>query len=153
MKATLPDGTVLEGTHEEVTAAVRSLQGNNTTNVPGNNSGGGNHVANGSASSAVWTEKRVEALWNCLYGDQKKLIQYLLSKRTASVPDILKHLEMKRGIELAGIRSSLTRNARRVTGHKEAKVIEWTPGATDHKWYYKIDREVEGLLQQVVENQ
>jgi hypothetical protein len=150
MKATLPNGTVLDGSPEEVREALQFLLGNITTHVSANAGVAGNHVANGS-SATVWTLQRAEALWNCLYGDQKKLIQYLLLKGTASVPEIIKHLGMKKGAALAGVRSSLTRNARRVTEYKKANVINWTPGASDHKWYYKIVPEVEVLLRQISE--
>lgn len=153
MKATLPDGTVLEGNHEELTGALRSLQGGNVTSSPAANGGGGTNVANGFNGTSVWTMERVHALWACIYGDQKKLIQYLLSKGTASVPEILGHLGLKKGAELAGVRSSLTRNARRETGYKKAKVIQWTLGANDHKWYYEINPEVKALLQLVVKEE
>ena len=150
MKATLPDGTILEGNHEELTAALRSLQGGSTMHAPAVTGASGNHVVNGPSGTSVWTIERARALWGYIYGDQKKLIQYLLSKGTASVPEILGHLGMKKGAELAGVRSSLTRNARRETGYKDAKVIQWTQGANKNDWNYRLDPEVEALLRQVV---
>jgi hypothetical protein len=151
MKATLPDGIVLDGTLEEVTHAVRAIQAKATA-TPLAAAIANIHKAIGNSdeqhSAAIWTMKRADALWNCLYGHQKKLVKFLLDKGgTASVPDITKHLGLK-GTHLAGVRSCITRNARRETSYKEAVVIKWTSGE-DGKWYYQLVPEVHDFLKQI----
>jgi hypothetical protein len=148
MKATLPDGTVLDGTIEEVTEAIRSL--------------GGAHVTNGHSETGysatrsettVWTPKRAAALWNWLYGDQQKLVKFLLDRGgSASQVEIMKHLGLKKGNELAGVRSCITRNARRETGYSHADVVKWAVDGQGN-WGYKLVPEVHDLLRQVAKSQ
>ena len=87
---------------------------------------------------------------NGLYGDQERLVDYLIEKGGfAPTEDILKHLGFKEGNQLAGIRSSLTRNARRETGYKSADVVEWAMGGSKSRWGYKLIPEVHELFKQV----
>ena len=153
MKATLLDGTVLAGNVEELSAAVRAIQGR-----PAASAGAGERDVNGTNSgklegtqgTTVWTLKRARKLWSWLYGDQRKLVQFLLDKGgSATTQDIMKYLGMKKGNELAGVRSCITRNARRETAYREADVIGWALG-DDGKWRYKLVPEVHELLKQIV---
>ncbi len=154
MKAKLPDGTLLEGTSDEVSSAYLAIQGKpNVAPVAADVANGhkGNGQVDGQHGAAVWTTKRAEALWNWLYGDQRKLMKFLLDKGgMASQAEIMNHLALKKGNELAGLRSCITRNARRETGYREAVVIDWILG-DDSKWYYKLEPEVHDLLKQIAD--
>jgi hypothetical protein len=150
MKATLPNGIVLEGPSEEVTKAIRAIQGEfptaPTTPVAGNN----NHASNGNEerSDIIWTQKRAEAFLTCLYGHQRKLIEFLLDRNGSALQeDVMRHLGLKTGNSLAGVRSCITRNARRETDYKKAKVIKWNLG-DNGKWYYQLVPEVHEVLKQ-----
>ena len=149
MKATLPDGTILDGTFDEVTSAVREIQGKSTTHATSSDNKHSSNGTNGQQGTTVWTMKRAEALWKSLYGDQEKLVKFLLDKGgSASQSDIMKHLGLKTGNQLAGVRSSITRNARRETQYQAATVIEWATGA-DGKWHYKLVPEVHEFFKQI----
>ena len=155
MKATLPNGIVLEGPAEEVTKALQAIQGElasaQTTPLIENN----NHAANGNDQhgEVIWTQKRAQAFWSCLYGDQQKLIRFLLDKDGSALQeDVMKHLGLKKGNSLAGVRSCITRNARRETDNKKAKVIKWMLGE-NRKWYYQLVPEVHDLLKQIADEQ
>jgi hypothetical protein len=154
MKLTLPDGTVLDGTEEEVTRAYRAIK-SGPDSLPFTSNGANGHKGNGSAVDghgiSVWTMKRARSLWDGLYGNQEKLVRYLLENGgTANQTDIMKHLGQKKGNQLGAVRSCLTRNARRETGYDEADVIKWFQGK-DGKWCYKLVPEVHELFKQIIQ--
>jgi len=144
MKATLSDGTILDGSFEEITTAIGALrdkfanghkQGINADKQP---------------NAVVWTPKRAEEFWDALYGKQKELVQFLLDKGgNSSLKEVKQHLGLTKGVQVAGLLSGITRNARRETGYKAAVVVQWTVGG-DGKWRYALAREVQDLLKQIL---
>lgn len=144
MKATLNDGTVLDGSFEEITNALRALRDkapNGHSSVP--------KVVDDGHSALVWTPRRAEAFWGSLSGGQKELVQFVVDKGgTARMKEIMQHLNLRQGVQLAGLLSGITRNARRETGYRDAEVIGWHV-ADDGKWRYAIRNEVYELLKQI----
>jgi hypothetical protein len=147
MKATLSDGTVLEGQPSEIAEAIRELcQRRGSVPI-------GRGASNGSVqslASTVWTEGAVRSLWNFLYGKQKELVRYLVQRGgKATIQEVMKELSLRKGTEVAGLRSCITRNARRETGYKKADLISWerTPKG---EWQYKINADALPALKQLV---
>jgi hypothetical protein len=139
MKATLNDGTVLEGQPGEIVEAIREL-GQRYAQAPNARSNPNSHGS--STSSSVWTEERVRSLWNFLYGKQKEFVRFLAQRGgKASIQEVMKELSLHKSTEVAGLRSCITRNARRETGNKKAELIVWerTPKG---EWHYKIVTDV-----------
>lgn len=124
MKATLPDGTVFEGTADE----FRIIHPPSTGYANGHRG----MRAEPSADSGVWTEKRARLFWENLDprhggGDQKKLLQFLMDKGgRASEIDVRKHLGISKGQELAGVLANLSRNARREAKDDHVKAVRRT---------------------------
>lgn len=119
MKATLPDGTLFEGTPEEFLIIHQPSHGNGHKVVK----------ADLSSGSGIWTEKRARLFWDNLDprhggGDQKKLLQFLMDKGgRASEGDVRKHLSISKGQELAGVLANLSRNARREAKDDDVKAV------------------------------
>lgn len=117
MKATLPDGTLFEGTAEEF-----KIIHDPTIKVNGHKPA---EVATG---TDVWNEKKARSFWNSLDirhggGRQKKLLQFLMSNGGRTTEDDLqKHLGIK-GQKLAGVLANLSRNARREAKDDDVKVV------------------------------
>jgi hypothetical protein len=99
-----------------------------------------------SDNAVVWTEPRARTLWNWFYGDQKKLVDLLMEKDMTS-DQIQKALKID-GHVLSGLLSCITRNAKRETRYKEARVIGWRPQQRGG-WVYYILPEVKELFQRV----
>lgn len=147
MKATLRDGTVLEGTAEELTRAIRHL-GGQITSVHGVRPAPAGQSQ--LQASTVWTEENVFALWNCLYGKQKEFVRYLVERNgAATIQEVKKHLGLNQGLRVAGLRSCITRNARRETGYKKAEVVVWEEDGKGN-WHYRIVPEVFVVLKRVI---
>lgn len=135
MKATLSDGTVLEGQPGEIVEAIREL-GQRNAQVPLIRTNSSNH--GNSSGSSVWTEERTRNLWNFLYGKQKEFVRFLIQRGgRASIQEVMKELALHKSTEVAGLRSCITRNARRETGHKKAELIVWER-TSKGEWHYRI---------------
>jgi hypothetical protein len=99
----------------------------------------------------VWTEAAARAFWISLDrshngGRQKKLLEYMMGKDGRATPDeVLKHLKIDNE-KLRGVLANITRNARRETGYKKAKVVDW---ANDKGGYYFILDSVLGFLKEI----
>ncbi len=146
MKATLSNGTVLDGSVEEISAALKALQ---STSPNGTQAHSGIAHTASPPSSSVWTEARVRALWSWLYGNQKKLVQFLLDNGgKGTIEEIMKALSLKKGNEVAGLLSCITRNARRETEYRHAEVITWRTNPSGH-WHYVIAPEVLAILKKI----
>ena len=148
MKATLNDGTVLEGQPGEIVEAIRELsQRRNPVVINGRRGSAGNTQ---SAASAVWTDQNVKSLWGFLYGKQKELVRFLVQRGgKASIQEVIKELKLAKSTEVAGLRSCITRNARRETGYKKAELIAWerTPKG---EWQYRINADALSVLKELV---
>jgi len=146
MKATLSDGTVLEGQPSEIVEAIRELAAKNI----GGNGSRLLHPQAQPAVSAVWTEARVQTLWNFLYGRQKELVRFLVKQGgKATIQEVMTELNLKKATEVAGLRSCITRNARRETGNKRAALIAWERDPKGN-WHYRIAPEILGYLKKLV---
>lgn len=157
MKARLVDGTQLEGTPKEISDAMRELwslmrlkpSSDGRFRFPRLSQEDTNalsDIAVDGEATAIWTEDRVRALWNWLYGNQKKLVQFLIDHGgRARKEELEKVLGIKKGNELAGLLSCITRNARRETKYGEAEVVCWERG-DDGREYYRIVPQVYEIL-------
>jgi hypothetical protein len=100
----------------------------------------------------VWTKEKVEEMWRNIYGDQRKLVSYLISKNgKATISDVNKHLGFERGPQIAGVLSSITRNARRITKYRLARFVDDWFG--DKDWGYKLPDNVLGFLREILERE
>lgn len=142
MRATLSNDTVLEGEPGEIAAALREIGGDSTNAAVG----GERHPEVASANAqVVWTETSVRNFWHWLYGDQKKLMEYLLKKNTSvSIEEIKGKLGLKTGNQVAGVLSSITRNARRETGYKKAMAYGYE--LKEGVWHYFVRPELVEIL-------
>jgi hypothetical protein len=146
MKATLLNGAVLEGTPKEIANAMHRLNGHATSQSDAS------HPIQAAAQNLggfFWKEEQVRALWNCLDGDQNKLLRFLLDRKRASIGQLKTHLGKDKGNGVAGILANISRNARRETDFKKATVIRKVRGE-DGKKYYHIAPDVLPMLEQLV---
>ncbi len=129
--------------------------------MPQLNSGATGQVTTGSAppvatnispAFAVWTREKIERMYNGLFGDQRKLVDYILSAPNARVltREAQKFLGFGRGPQIAGVLSSITRNARRITKFREARLVEDWFDEKAHKWGYRLPEPALSLLREVV---
>ena len=147
VKATLSDGTVLEGQPSEIAEAIRELGQRTALATNGRLSG----KQATSLSSVVWTDEKVRNLWDCLYGKQKDFVRFLVQRGgKASIQDVMKELSLHKGTEVAGLRSCITRNARRETGYKRADLIVWER-APKGAWHYQIVTDALSRLREIVQ--
>jgi hypothetical protein len=146
MKATLSNGIVLEGEPFEIARALREIGGQSV----GSN---GRTVASTTpavtGAQIVWSDQAVRKFAQCLFGKQKKLIEFLLKKKSSvSINEIMNHLGLKTGNQLAGILSCITRNARRETGYSEAMAYGYE--LKDGVWHYFVRPELAENLHRIL---
>jgi hypothetical protein len=118
MKATLPDGTLFEGTAEE----FKIIHDPTIKTI-------GHKVAQAANGAGTWNDKKARHFWDSLDvrhggGKQKKLLQLLIgSGGRTTEEELQKHLSIK-GQKLAGVLANLSRNARRETKDEHVKVVK-----------------------------
>ncbi len=107
---------------------------------------------NASPAFAVWTREKMERMYNHLFGDQRKLVDYILTAPNARVltREAQKQLGLRPGPQIAGVLSSITRNARRITKYREARLVEDWFDEKAHKWGYRLPEPALSLLREVV---
>lgn len=73
-----------------------------------------------------WTEQSARRLWGLLYGEQAKLVKFLVSREggKASYAELCKHMGYE-GQHLSGILSAITRNAKTATKNSGARLVDW----------------------------
>ena len=98
------------------------------------------------AADMMWAPETAQKFLGCLGGKQRELVDYLLIKGTATVGELMEHLQLPRGRDLAGVRASLTRSAQRETGSSRATVIEWRRASQVKDWRYKLNPQLEAFL-------
>ena len=141
---------VFEGAPGEIADLLERMPHLNTPGLPSNGSGANANSSLVSPKVAVWTRERVTEMWNCLYGAQRKLVQLILDKGgKLDVADAQKHLGFGRGPKIAGVLSSITRNARRITKYKEARFVEDWIDEKHHSWGYRLPQHILATLQSV----
>lgn len=100
-------------------------------------------LANGSRR---WSEQSARKLSGLLYGEQEKVVRFLLDQGgKASYAELKQHLgygEQK----LSGILSAITRNAQAATGDRLARLVDWRTRKDGEREYY-IDPEALPVLQ------
>jgi hypothetical protein len=96
-----------------------------------------------------WTEQSARRLAGLLYGDQAKLVKFLIGRGgTASYEEIQKH--MGYGAQrLSGILSPITRNAQTATKDPLARLVDWRFTDKGVREYF-IDVGALPLLRQVL---
>jgi hypothetical protein len=113
---------IFDGTPDEIADLLQRIpQLNLTATSP---------VRNASISSvdspfALWSLQKVTELHKHIRGDQKKIVEFLMSRGgKATRKDLQDHLGFPRGPKLAGVLANITRNAQRITKYKDAKFVE-----------------------------
>ena len=112
------DGTVAECTVEEF-KAIRPLLG-----APQN----GHDLKRTDGNPQIWNEASARDFWDSLdsAGRQKKILVFMIKRGgRATVDEVMSHLGATKGQELAGVLANISRNARRETGNKKARVVDW----------------------------
>ena len=102
---------------------------------------------------SLWTAEKVAKIWSEMYGDQKKLVEFIVAKGgKVAVTEAQRHLGLKRGPAIAGVVSSITRNARRITKYREARLVDHGVAERNGStaWCYRIPDPVLALLRQAI---
>ena len=149
----LSDGTTvtLEGEYEELVQAAEKFVENRGVQVAVRpSSPQQSAVANASKpQSRRWTEQTAKRLWSMLYGDQAKLVKFLVERGgTTSYAELGKHMGFN-AQRLSGVLSPITRNAQTATGDRLARLVDWRANIKGVREYY-IDAEALPLFQQLV---
>src|SRR5262245_18722201 len=79
------------------------------------------------AGAGLWTEDKVAEQWNVASGHKEKLYELIEAEDgKVGVAKAQKHLGLKPGPQIAGVLSGITRDARRITGNKDARFVEFS---------------------------
>jgi hypothetical protein len=160
LRVPLVDGTelVFEGERDELVAtaekfvekagSVVAMKGKGvqppSTLIPIKN----NANQNGQASRR-WNEQSCRKLWGNIYGEQAKLVKYLVENGgVATYGEIEKKMGYK-GQHLSGILSPLTRNSQTATNDRLARLVDWRVIKTGIREYY-IDSEALPFLKELI---
>ncbi|HZE73020.1 MAG TPA: hypothetical protein VE135_26210 [Pyrinomonadaceae bacterium] len=118
VKLTVPlgDGRVMtyEGTEQEVMNIGKAYENGSAPVDTGTK-----------VEIVVWTKQSARTFVDLLYGDQHKLLQFLVQRGGAAPYADVEAYMGYRGQRLAGVLSSLTRNAKKATAMEQARVLEW----------------------------
>jgi hypothetical protein len=151
----LANGATLavEGTYEEITRygdkLVREF-GPDIINLEEAQKLGGPTVHVKAPSILRWTEHSVKKLLGLLYGEQEKLLKFIVEHGgTATYAEIGKHMGYN-GQHLSGILSPITRNAQSATNDDSARVIDWRPSEHPGQRIYFVDSEALPLLKKAL---
>ena len=154
MKLTIPlrDGTTLmfEGTSDELNPIADKMMERHGPMIGSSNCGEAlpDRIQQSNVNRR-WTEQSVRKLWGLLYGEQKKLVKFLIDRGgKATYQEIQKH--MGYGAQhLSGILSPITRNAQTATNDRLARLVDWHSTGKGTREYV-LDPVALSLLQQVV---
>jgi hypothetical protein len=95
-----------------------------------------------------WTEHSVRKLLGLLYGEQEKLLKFLVEHGgTATYAEVGQHMGYD-GQHLSGILSPLTRNAKTATQDDSAQIIDWRPSEHPGQRIYFVNPEALPLLKE-----
>ena len=99
--------------------------------------------------SRRWSEQSVKRLWGMLYGEQAKVVKFLVGRGgKTSYAELSKHIGYD-AQHLSGILSPITRNAQTATGDRLARLIDWRVSDKGVREYY-VDSEALPLLQTIM---
>jgi hypothetical protein len=121
MRINFPDGMVAECTPEEF-KAIRHLLGGTVQ------SGQEASTKPTNGNPQIWNETSARLFWDSLdpIGRQKKVLLFIIKRNGRATHDELMNLlGVKSGQALAGVLANISRNARRETGVKKARVVDW----------------------------
>jgi hypothetical protein len=90
--------------------------------------------------SRRWTEQSARRLLGLLYGEQEKVVRFLVEHGGAATYGELKQHLGYDGQRLSGILSPITRNAQTATGDRLARLVDWRVRKDGEREYY-IDAE------------
>jgi hypothetical protein len=138
MKLLIPliDGRTLtfEGEHDELVAVAEKFAQSCPPQIAMTTGSGGS--AENPDSSRRWTEQTTKRLWGMLYGEQAKLVRFLVDRGgKATYDELAKHMGYK-GQHLSGILSPLTRNAQAATGDRLARLVDWRIDKNSQRQYF-----------------
>lgn len=103
-------------------------------------------------SSRRWTEQTARRLWGILYGEQAKLVKYLVQRGgKAKYAEVGKYLGYE-AQHLSGVLSSITRNAQAATGDRLARLVDWRIPEDGKREYY-VDPDALPFLAEIVQQQ
>lgn len=135
----LNNGHVLsyEGTYQELVNLSNDFVDKWGDLIAGQRSAGQHPALTAASKVSEWTEQAAKELLDTLFGDQKRLVMYLIGKDgTATSTEIEADLGLAKQ-KLAGVLSSITRNAKKATGDAGARLVAWR-GTADGKYQYYI---------------
>jgi len=95
-----------------------------------------------------WNEQSARRFWAMLWGEQAKLVKFLVSKGTATYEEVQKFMGYGQQ-NLSGVLSGITRNAQAATGDRLARLIDWK-FTDDGERRYFVDSDAHPFLKQVV---
>jgi hypothetical protein len=148
----LKDGRTLEfeGEPDELIAAAEKIVRSTGSQIAMKVSSEQTTTSNPALSgSRRWTEQSTKKLWGLLYGEQAKVVRFLVERGGQSTyEELTKH--MGYGAQhLSGILSPLTRNSQTATGDRLARLVDWRIDQNAKRQYY-IDPEALVFLQHLV---
>jgi hypothetical protein len=147
----LTDGRSLtfEGEADELISVAERIVKNNGSQIAAVPVSKGSAAIQSAAGSRRWTEQSTKKLWGLLYGEQAKLVKFLVDKGgQATYEELTKH--MGYGAQhLSGILSPLTRNSQTATGDRLARLVDWKIDKNAKRQYY-IEQQALPFLQQLV---
>jgi hypothetical protein len=116
-------------------------------------------VQNGASSDGAakqtrtWNHESIGRLWKLLWGDQKKLVKFLASKKTGTAfySEIGKFMGYN-GQHLSGILSPITRNSQSATRDRLARLVDWRPTERGQREYF-IHPEAFPFLKEIVDSE
>ena len=91
---------------------------------------------------SYWTEKALKEVMDELWGNEKKLLGFVFNEGAVGFSDVMKHMGFKKGQQLSGVLSGITRQSKKATGFKKAKLIKWrrvNENDWDGEYYVEAD--------------
>jgi len=96
-----------------------------------------------------WNEQTTQRLWKLLYGEQAKVVRFLVERGgKAEYKELGKHMGYD-AQHLSGVLSAITRNAQTATGDRLSRLVDWRI-TDDHRREYSIDAEAMPFFSQLV---
>src|ERR1700730_4931556 len=149
----LANGSKLEvhGTFEEITSYGDKLIRDYGIEIINREEGeklGGPTIHVQAPALPRWTEEKVRNLLGRLYGEQEKLLKFLVEHGgTATYAEVGQHMGYD-GQRLSGVLSPLARNTKSATMDDSAWIIDWRPSEHPGQRIYFVDPEVLPLLKE-----
>ena len=144
VKATFRDGTVIEGTPQEIASVLRELSSAPT--------GEGIHKHGPVIGESRLSDAAVRAIWKRLGPNQQRLLKRLVEAGKPLALTILigefAKSEKHPGVDIAGLLAAITRHTNRVAGPTKVTLIEKIRGIDGLS--YQINPDVSEILARAV---